>query len=609
MSRHAVHFDAAHMRHALSRGLRALAGAACLWAAVGHAAPSVRTSSDAARPAATPVAPAPVIPAAGGHTVLSPDLVPLIADRTLFPVPAALEPNRVFWRNVYGTWSVNQIAFHDRERMGVVYLVADVPGFGEHRGGKSRRTVIKETKKALLKALETLEKTKPTSEAGLTGMTLTVYRALKDDPHADKYRREDTLRAQNGLRERFVYGLKTSGRYAPMIRRTLRDAGLPEQLIAIAFVESLFAARARSHAGAAGIWQFMPATAKETMHVNSVVDERYDPSLATASAAIYLDKAYRLLGAWPLAITSYNYGRGGMHNAVLDVGSSDFGQILAKYEGKRFGFAARNYYAEFLAALDLLANPTETLLAVQKDAPWRFDVIRLAEPAFFADIARASGTDKDVLAKLNPALNTLATDSLVALTRGHALRVPLGTGEATLTGLGLLSADARDKAAGKQGIRHIATGRERVRDIARRYRVSARKLARTLKLRTRSKPRKGRPVYIAKKAPRVSLLPEARGLPVPPPVTAGGPLLASATAAEKGGLRVPRARARTFGAAPGARLKAVYTAPVSAAGVGPVDVMLGTPADLAADVILGMPTNPAWPVLRPRRVKEPLDAS
>src|SRR5437867_985660 len=79
----------------------------------------------------------------------------------------------------------------------------------------------------------------------------------------DKFRRMDFVRAQNGLKNRFEKGYFLSGAHEKEIRLRLKEAGLPEDLIAVVFVESLFYSRATSHAGAGGIWQFMKGTARE----------------------------------------------------------------------------------------------------------------------------------------------------------------------------------------------------------------------------------------------------------------------------------------------------------------------------------------------------------
>src|SRR5690606_13981630 len=83
------------------------------------------------------------------------------------------------------------------------------------------------------------------------------------------------------------------------------------------------------------------------------------PLRATRAAARHLARDYDALGSWPLAITAYNHGRGGLARAAREVGTTDIGEIVFRYRGKAFGFASRNLYAEFLAALDVTKRADE----------------------------------------------------------------------------------------------------------------------------------------------------------------------------------------------------------------------------------------------------------
>jgi len=135
------------------------------------------------------------------------------------------------------------------------------------------------------------------------------------------YGADERVRVQRGLRERFRRGVEISGRYEPAFREAFRAAGLPEDLVYLPHVESSYQLRAVSSAGATGVWQFMPATGRSYMHVGSAVDERWTLLVSAKAAARYLDEAYSRLGTWPLAITSYNHGVGGMARAKAEHGS------------------------------------------------------------------------------------------------------------------------------------------------------------------------------------------------------------------------------------------------------------------------------------------------
>jgi membrane-bound lytic murein transglycosylase D len=166
----------------------------------------------------------------------------------------------------------------------------------------------------------------------------------------------ERVRSQRGTRERFKRGLEISRRYDPQFRKIFREAGLPEDLAYLPHVESSFQPAAKSSAGAVGMWQFTKGAAKTFIPAGDRVDKRLDPFASAIGAARYLSYAYRKLGDWPAAITSYNHGIGGMKRAQNQVGR-DFVRIVKTYDGPAFGFASRNYYAQFLAAREIASNP------------------------------------------------------------------------------------------------------------------------------------------------------------------------------------------------------------------------------------------------------------
>ena len=116
--------------------------------------------------------------------------------------------------------------------------------------------------------------------------------------------------------------------YLPYMERIFRNHGLPTELTRIVFVESMFNPKALSKVGASGVWQFMPATAKDYMLVNHYVDERNSPLKATEAAARFLKYNYRKLKSWPLAVTAYNHGANGMARAARTTNSKDLSFII-----------------------------------------------------------------------------------------------------------------------------------------------------------------------------------------------------------------------------------------------------------------------------------------
>ena len=159
---------------------------------------------------------------------------------------------------------------------------------------------------------------------------------------------------------------------------------MPGELGRVPFVESSFNYDAYSSVGAAGIWQFMPwSTAKLYMRVGSSIDERRDPIISTRAAAKYLEHAYSVLGAWSLAITSYNHGITRLSlKASKTVRTKDVAKIIKEYDGKAWGFASKNFFAEFLAALE-----------VEKNYKRYFPNLELDRPVYFDEVQLGSGTE------------------------------------------------------------------------------------------------------------------------------------------------------------------------------------------------------------------------
>lgn len=276
----------------------------------------------------------------------------------LFPKPAALEPAVDFWRKTYAVWQRSEVAYHDDRYMDVVYEVVQLPGYVAEGLTTEQKMVMSDRRdfwKARLAELENKMRFNATltpSDRQLIAKLESTGRPL----NAILPGASDRVRAQRGTRERFKRGLEISGRYNLQFRKIFRDAGLPEELAYLPHVESSFQPAARSSAGAVGMWQFTKAAAQTFMPGGNSVDQRLDPFVSAQGAARYLTHAYARLGDWPTALTSYNHGIGGMKRAQNRMGT-DFVRIVEVYDGPAFGFASRNYYAQFLAAREIANNP------------------------------------------------------------------------------------------------------------------------------------------------------------------------------------------------------------------------------------------------------------
>jgi len=264
-----------------------------------------------------------------------------------FPEPLTIQENVKFWVDVFATYGVRDFIVHDRDQVDRVYQVIHLPGDGDpsHEEVADINDYLKTKYAATLNRLAAGQPPADSEEQRIADM-------FKGEPASAYAAAAQNLRVQEGLREHFREGLLRSRYYRTTMERIFRGAGLPPELVTLATVESGFYSRAKSSAGAVGIWQFMPNTGKEYMRITRYHDDRLDPDAETRAAAALLRSNYDALGSWPLAITAYNYGAGGTSAAASEYGGN-YDELVRNYNGPHFGFAARNYYSEFLAALQI----------------------------------------------------------------------------------------------------------------------------------------------------------------------------------------------------------------------------------------------------------------
>jgi membrane-bound lytic murein transglycosylase D len=367
-----------------------------------------------------------------------------------FPEPVALRTQIKFWEKVFGVYSQHQIVFHDPENLARVYSVLD---FRDRvQAGDSPLVLDVIERDAMVKERERIRGVLLRLDArqGNTGGLDDDERKVWDLFGNDKDPRRFALaadpariRTQHGLRERFSEGVRISRRYLHEMEEVFRREGLPTELTRLPLVESCFDIEAYSKVGAAGIWQFMPSTGRSYMSIAGVVDERRDPLRATRGAALHLKENYAALGSWPLAITAYNHGRAGVARAVSETGSSDIGVIVKRYRGPLFGFASRNFYAEFLAALAVERDYKSYFGDLRFDTPFTGDEIELSHALGGHVAASCADVSPEELAALNPAVDSAVFRGSGNLPRGYLLRVPPGTAGSFEQRLAQIATDAR----------------------------------------------------------------------------------------------------------------------------------------------------------------------
>jgi membrane-bound lytic murein transglycosylase D len=274
------------------------------------------------------------------------------------------------------------------------------------------------------------------------------------------------------------------------MQQVFRERGLPTELAYLPIVESSYDINARSYLGALGMWQFMRATGKQYMRVNRHVDERKDPIESTRAAAAFLKQAYDSLGSWPLAITSYNFGPAGMARAVSQVGSNDLVTLIQRYEHRYWGFAPKNFYAEFLAAVEIGKNVDRYFPGLEIDPPLAIQEVEVTKSTTVAALASSKGLTRQQLLDWNPALSH-ATGVVPA---GYRVKLP-ADGKAEV-----VVASARPSRSPQRAqpevVRHRVKRGETLIHIAQRYGASLERILEANGLRKSSLLRVGTTLLI-----------------------------------------------------------------------------------------------------------------
>ena len=355
--------------------------------------------------------------------------------------PAELEPDILFWTRVYTEVDTRGGLIHDNKYLGVVYEVLRYPA------GAGRRTqgrLVKAAKQRYKNILLGLARGKRDNLSQEEARVL----ALWPEGVSDKTLKAATgrLRFQLGQSDKFQAGLARSGIWEAHIRQILTDEGLPPELVALPHVESSFNPKARSRVGAAGLWQFTRSTGRRFMRIDRSVDERMDPYLATVAAAKLLRHNYSATGAWPLAITSYNHGTAGVRRAARKLGTKDITTIVREYKSRRFGFASRNFYVAFLAAVEIHFNPDKYFDVIARHAAPSTQLVTVPDYVSVDTLQRILGVDRDVLREHNPALRPSVWRGAKYVPRGFALRLPASQPRTEmLAALSQISEDERYK--------------------------------------------------------------------------------------------------------------------------------------------------------------------
>ena len=334
-----------------------------------------------------------------------------------FPVFPCIRDNVSFWEDVYSRYTTTQGILHDQDNLRIIYRVVDLVDWNTPGAAAINKKLIKFARlhyKAILTDLAAGKQPATGDEKRIA--------ALFPAGSSNSFREaRDNIRLQIGQKDRFMEGFIRSGAYMSHIQRILLAHNLPPELAYLPHVESSFNPDAQSKAGAIGLWQFTSSTGKRYMTINDTVDERFDPFFSSRAAAILLKDNYRLLGSWPLAITAYNYGTAGMMRAMRDQGT--YPNIFKNHSTGIFKFASRNFYSEFLAAVNVARRLEKDAPAIP-DRPEATLSIPLAGYAPAEEIRHHFRVSQVDFSRLNPALRQPVHTGSKYIPRDFPIRVP-----------------------------------------------------------------------------------------------------------------------------------------------------------------------------------------
>jgi membrane-bound lytic murein transglycosylase D len=396
-----------------------------------------------------------------------------------FPRYPELAPKVAFWTDIFARYSLHDSVIHPAA---YPHVVLDVLHFDPELSPAQRHRQEEASKRAHRQALQRLQAAR--DPATLSPADRALYDRFQGIADARRFEKAaQSLRAQRGVKERTEQALAVSGAYLPSMEATFRQYALPIELTRLPIVESSFNIDAYSKSSAAGLWQFIPSSARIYMRLDEAVDERRDPWRSTDAAARHLRDDYALLGSWPLALTAYNHGRNGVARGLAEVKGKTLVDLIERYDHPRFGFASRNFYAEFLAAKDIEAEAQRYFPALVRQQPQPYAEIELSDYLPFPSVVAMSGLDREQFRRLNPALSEAVIRGQLWVPKGQRIRLPESQAPAFKRAYARLPAAERHREQRPYWRVHRVQRGDVLGRIARRYGVSVKAIQQANQLR------------------------------------------------------------------------------------------------------------------------------
>ena len=349
-----------------------------------------------------------------------------------FVIPDDLKKRVEFWFNVYATYTISHAVLHDTTHPWIIYEILNLnqvykKPLSREKRDAAKSKMIRDARYAYVNILDKLSKQKHYQK--LSAAEKKVYLLFKDIPGSRQNifaKAKNKVRVQLGQRDSVVYAIKKSGRYLESMEQIFEKNNLPAELTRIPFLESSFNLDAYSKDGASGIWQFMYKTGKVFLKVSQAqgIDERDHPLKATQAATRLLRQNYQILKSWPLAVTAYNHGPGGLLRGIQKTGSRNLNTLIENYRHPYFGFASKNFYSEFLAMLRVEKYQDKIFGYVNKDKHLIHDDIEIKYPMRVKFVMALCNVTQKEIKLYNPDLRNKSLSSRAYLPEGYYLKLP-----------------------------------------------------------------------------------------------------------------------------------------------------------------------------------------
>ncbi len=207
----------------------------------------------------------------------------------------------------------------------------------------------------------------------------------------------------------FLKTLENGDRFAPILQKMMKEGGVPVEFLYLAMTESSFNPYSSSPARAAGLWQFIPGTAKVFKLTNdSFVDERRDPIKSTQAAVDYLNRLHKMFGKWYLAALAYNCGEGALSKAIAKAGTDDITVLLD--ESKKYLPKESRMYIRKILMMSFISNSTDFMLENESEHLLNrannatFLRVELKGGTLLSDVSQSIGISYEELKSYNPHL-------------------------------------------------------------------------------------------------------------------------------------------------------------------------------------------------------------